>query len=101
MRALLIVAALAAAPALADDMVFKDDNVTVRLTEAPCTRAAFQTVLAQVKPDPAKVAVVTHGGRYLAACWLAHPESGNVVLIDEEGDAGLIPMADFKREPGV
>lgn len=102
MKALILVAALmAAGPALADDMVFKSESTTVRLTEASCEQASFQAVLAQVKPEPARVAVVTFNGRHIPACWVAHQESGNVAIVDADGDMGLIPMAEFKREAGI
>jgi hypothetical protein len=101
-RALIIAAILAAGSAIADDMVYKDDNVTVRLRSEPCATASMQAVLAQVQPEPAaKVAEVIFQGRAIAACWMAHQESGNVVLIDADGDAGMIPMAQFKRVPGA
>jgi hypothetical protein len=103
MKRLLIAALIAAGPAFAgDDMLYKDDNVTVRLRSEPCATASMQAVLAQVQPEPAaKVAEVIFQGRSIAACWMAHQESGNVVLIDADGDAGMIPMAQFKRVPGA
>ena len=101
-RAIILAAILAAGSAFAEDMVYQDQNVTVRLRSEPCATASMKAVLAQVVPEPqAKIAEITFQGRSIAACWMAHHESGNVVLIDAEGDAGLIPMADFKRAPGA
>ena len=102
MKALILVAALmAAGPAAADDMVAKGETTTIRLMEAPCEQASFQAILVQVKPDPAKRAVVVHKGRPIPACWVAHQESGTVAIVDADGDMGLIPMAEFKREAGI
>lgn len=101
MRYLILAAVLAAGPALADDMVAKGETTTIRLMDAPCEQASFQAMLVQVKPEPAKRAVVVHKGRPIPACWVAHQESGNVAIIDADGDMGLIPMAEFKREAGI
>lgn len=95
----LFVAALAAGSAFAGDMVYKDQNVTVRLRSEPCATASMQEVLAKVQPEGAKVAEVMYQGRVIAACWAAHQESGNVVLIDADGDAGMIPMDAFRPAP--
>jgi hypothetical protein len=62
-------------------MVFHNREVTVRLTQSPCSDA---NVLWQ--------------GKRSTACWIALPESREVLIVDETGDNGTLPMSAFKRE---
>lgn len=94
--ALLCAAALAAAPAMAQDLVARQGNDTVRLGDAPCTSLQ---VLARLRPEiqsEFKAALAVVEGRTFEACWRP---AGNVAhLLYEDGDQGLVPMADLKPE---
>jgi hypothetical protein len=102
MRALVLALLLAVAPAHADDMVYQDGGVTVRLMNAPCPKSAMVKVLEGASDVPARIAIVSVKGRGdIGACWTIMRAEAAIVLLDEEGDAGVIPMADFRRSPGI
>ncbi|MCM2251952.1 MAG: hypothetical protein NDJ19_06300 [Ramlibacter sp.] len=96
MRLVLVCAALAAAPAIAGDMVARHGGDSVRLGEGPCTS---ERVLGRLEPKlhphfRAASAVVQ--GNNFAACWR---KTGSVaVLLYEDGDQGIVPLADLKPE---
>jgi hypothetical protein len=59
-------------------------------------------VLAQLLADywPSFDATVTYQGRKIAACWVMLP-GGQVGVLDEDGDGGVLPVSAFKDEPGT
>ena len=89
-------AALALAPAFAEDLVAREGNDSVRLASAPCEN---QTVLKLVEPNTHseyKAATATVQGQSFVACWRA---MGNVAhLVYEDGDQGIIPIGELKAE---
>jgi hypothetical protein len=92
--ALLCAAALVAAPALADEVVASNGNDSVRLSDTPCTS---QQVLSQLDPSvrPAlRDASAVVQGQTFKACWVVHGNAAH--LLYEDGDQGLVPLADFK-----
>ena len=97
MRSVLLCAAvLAATPALAQDLVARQGNDSVRLADGPCTS---QQVLARLQPrmhSQFKAALAVVEGRTFEACWRV---AGNVAhLLYEDGDQGIVPMADLKPD---
>jgi len=93
--ALLCVAALAAAPVLADELVASNGQDSVRLTDQPCSS---EQVLQQLTPqirDMMKDASATVGGKQFKACWVVDGNAAH--LLYEDGDQGLIPLEDFKQ----
>ena len=92
----LCAAALALAPAFAEDLVAREGNDSVRLASTPCEN---QTVLKQVEPGTHgeyKSASATVQGQNFVACWRA---MGNVAhLVYEDGDQGIIPIGELKPE---
>jgi hypothetical protein len=93
--ALLCAAALVAAPVLADELVASNGQDSVRLSDKPCSN---DEVLKQVTPNIRRMmrdanAVVQ--GQQFKACWVVDGESAH--LLYEDGDQGLIPLADFKQ----
>jgi hypothetical protein len=96
MRLVLLCAALAAAPALASDLVARQGGDTVRLADTPCTS---ERVLGMLEPrlHPLyKSATAVVQGNNFAACWR---KTGSVAhLLYEDGDQGIVPMADLKPE---
>jgi hypothetical protein len=92
--ALLCAAALVAAPALADELVASNGNDQVRLSDGPCTS---EQVLNRLKPQFRSVlrdASATVSGQTFKACWIVEGSSAH--LLYEDGDQGLIPLAEFK-----
>ena len=96
MRLILLCAALAAAPAIAGDLVARQGGDSVRLADAPCTS---ELVLGQLEPRlqvQYKAAYAIVKGQTFAACWR---KSGSVAhLLYEDGDQGIVPMAELKPE---
>jgi hypothetical protein len=87
-------AALAAAPALAEEVIASSGTDSVRLSDKPCTS---QQVLALLEPSlrPAlRDASAVVQGQLFKACWVVHGDAAH--LLYEDGDQGLIPLADFK-----
>jgi hypothetical protein len=96
MRLILLCAALAAAPAMAGDMVATDGGDTVRLVDVPCTSEQILSLLEPRLHAQYKAASAVVQGRNFDACWR---QQGSVVhLLYEDGDEGLVPMADLKPE---
>ncbi len=96
MRLLLLCAALAAAPAIAGDLVSRQGSDTIRLADEPCTS---QLVLGRLEArlrSQYKAASAVVQGQSFTACWRA---AGRVVhLMYEDGDQGILPMEALKRE---
>lgn len=96
---ILAVAAFVAGPALADVMVYKDENVSVQLADTECMKPALAAFLKEVEIEGAKAAQVQFRGKNLAACWGLIPDG--VVIVDEAGSGGVLPTASFKRQQGL
>jgi hypothetical protein len=96
MRVLLLCAALAAAPAIAGDLVARQGGDTVRLGEGPCTS---EQVLGRLEPAlqrKYRAATATVQGRTFTACWRMTQQGAH--LLYEDGDQGLVPASDIKPE---
>lgn len=98
MRAVAVCVALAAAvaPALADGLVARQGDDSVRLSETACQS---ELVLARVDPGTAeeyRAATAVFQGQRFVACWRT---MGSVAhLVYEDGDQGIIPLQELKRE---
>jgi hypothetical protein len=81
---------------MAQDMIARQGNNSVRLANAPCTS---ELVLARLRPELRprfKAALAEVEGQTFQACWHA---AGNVVhLLYEDGDQGIVPLADLKPD---
>jgi hypothetical protein len=89
-------AALVLVPAFADELVIRTGNDSVRLADAPCES---QGVLQHMEPAmhvQYKAAYAVVQGEKFVACWRALGSAAH--LIYEDGDQGIIPMSDLKRE---
>ena len=90
------IAALVAAPAFAEDLVARQGNDSVRLSEASCQS---KLVLSRLEPqthEQFRAASAEFQGQNFVACWRM---VGNVAwLLYEDGDQGIIPMVELKRE---
>lgn len=92
--ALICAAALLAAPVLADELVAKNGNDSVRLSDTPCSS---ELVLNRLKPQyrsELRNATAVVQGQTYKACWVVEGRAAH--LLYEDGDQGLIPLADFK-----
>ena len=87
-------AALLAAPAFGQELVASNGKDSVRLSDKPCTS---DKVLNQLKPgfrSMMKDAKAMVSGQQFQACWVIEGDAAHLVY--EDGDQGLIPLADFK-----
>lgn len=102
MRSILLAGAIllmAAPPLFAQDMVARHPGGdTVRLTDKPCPEAV-QKILTML-PERWRAAHAVVDGQQFTACWILRPD-GQVLLRYEDGDAGLIPLMEFKPQPGI
>ncbi len=99
MKAVALVAALAAfaaAPTFAQELVARQGNDSVRLSDAACQS---ELVLARVEPGSKgeyRAASAMFQGQSFVACWRV---LGSVAhLVYEDGDQGIIPMQELKPE---
>lgn len=99
MKALVFCAAVASfamAPSFAEELVARQGNDSVRLSEASCKS---QLVLSRLDPAAAeeyKAASAVFQGQSFTACWRL---MGNVAhLIYEDGDQGIIPVQELKPD---
>jgi hypothetical protein len=96
MKLFILCAALAAGSAFADELVARQGNDTVRLAETPCTSTE---VLGQLPPQSRSEFMAASAqveGKTFTACWRKAGQSAHLVY--EDGDQGLIPLADLKPE---
>lgn len=93
---LLLSAALAVAPAFAEQLVARSGDDSVRLSETPCTS---QQVLGQLQPgthELYKSASAVVSGTTFNACWRVVGNAAH--LLYEDGDQGVIPLSELKPE---
>lgn len=98
MRLVFLCAALAltAAPVMAGSLVARHGGDTVRLADEPCTS---EPVLALLEPELQplyKAATAVVQGHAFAACWRRAGSTAH--LLYEDGDQGVVPLADLKPE---
>jgi hypothetical protein len=92
--ALLCAAALLAAPAMADELVASDGKDSVRLSDSPCSNEQVLSRLAPALRSLLRDASAVVEGRTFKACWVVNGQAAH--LLYEDGDQGLVPLADFK-----
>jgi len=91
-----LAAAAAAAPAFSEELVARQGDDSVRLSDAACQS---ELVLARVEPgaqDEYKAATARFQGQSFVACWRSM--GGVAHLVYEDGDQGIIPMRELKPE---
>lgn len=96
MRYVLLCAALAVTPAFADDLIARSGSDTVRLADSPCSS---EQVLKHLQPQmhaQFRAASAVVEGRSFSACWRVMGQVAH--LLYEDGDQGVIPLTDLKRE---
>ena len=94
--AVAVAAVAAASLSFADELVARQGNDSVRLSESACES---ELVLSRVEPGSKEVyraATANFQGQNFVACWRV---TGNVAhLIYEDGDQGVIPIQELKPE---
>ena len=96
MRQILLYAALAAAPAIAGDLVARQGSDTIRLADEPCTSQLVLGRLEAKLQTQYKAASAVVQGQNFIACWRA---AGRAVhLMYEDGDQGILPMEALRPE---
>lgn len=97
--AIALCAALAFAPAFAEDLVAREGNDSVRLADAPCENPVIMKLVEPEAHTEYKAASATVQGQNFVACWRA---MGSVAhLVYEDGDQGIIPMVELRKEISV
>jgi hypothetical protein len=93
---LVLCAALAISPVFAENLVARNGNDSVRLAEGPCTS---ELVLSRLQPQmhaQYKAASAIVEGQNFVACWRVVGNAAH--LLYEDGDQGVIPLAELKPE---
>lgn len=101
MKKLIIVASmlLAFAARAGDVLMASNGQDSVRLYDTPCMALAVLLQLAPKFQDKMRKAEAIVGGTPFMACWIVDGDSAH--LLYEDGDQGLIPLADFKVDAGA
>ncbi|MBP7483940.1 MAG: hypothetical protein KA781_01375 [Aquabacterium sp.] len=96
----LVVLLLAIATNANADMVYRQGNDILRLTDKPCINAGVVKLLPEyLKPLMLQATAIINGKTY-APCWVTYKRD-SVFLAYPDGDSGVISMRDFKNEPGI
>jgi len=105
LKSLLVASVLTASllPAFAaDSLVYKVDKDYVRIYDAPCAKEVLDLLSPQVPAEPRalfKGADMFFNGKMYKACWAILPGAlGGVFVIDEAGDASMLPLAGFRND---
>ncbi len=97
--AFLCAALLAAAPAMANELVAYNGSDSIRLMDSECTS---ETVLRHLEPGTQsefRAAAAVLQGQSFTACWRAIPAAAHLVY--EDGDQGIIPVSTLKETTGI
>lgn len=71
-------------------------DLSIVLHSTPCTEPKVLSIIEEPYRPSFRSANVTHKGKPLKACWMAVPDRRAVLVADETGDYGAVPMALFK-----
>jgi len=94
--AVAVAAAVATAPTFAQDLVARQGNDSVRLSEAACASELVLGRLEAGQHEEFHAATAMFQGQSFVACWRA---MGNVAfLLYEDGDQGVIPLQELKPD---
>ncbi len=85
--------------AFAQDAVFTDGALTVRIGQGPCLPPVAALVRDEILPK-SKAGTAQFEGRTIRLCW-AVLTPGVVTIVDEDGDTGPLPMDAFKPAPTI
>jgi hypothetical protein len=98
MRSIFIAAALAAGSAIAGPVAtFHGEHVTVFAYQEDCEVPSLTAFLAEF--GKAKKAATRFGGAEIKACYVVQDDK--VLIVDEDGNGGYIPVTAFKEAKSV
>lgn len=98
MKAALILAALIAGHANAG-YVYRTDGLTLNLQDRPCAHQQVLDLLRDEYKDKFSHGIAMVSGKPVNLCWIE--TEGQVVIIDEDGSGGAIPVGSFKKVSSV
>lgn len=87
---------LVALPAFAASYAMRAGNLAIVLHKDACTETKVLNLIEEQYRSAFRRADVTHEGKALKACWMALPDRQQVLVADETGDYGSVPMSMFK-----
>ena len=80
----------------ANTVTFEMGDVMARLHDTPCVDAKMQDVLRD--PSLFHAADIVWQGKSFSACWVQM--ESQIIVVDETGDAGVLPQEGFRRASG-
>ncbi len=89
-------AAFAAAPVFADELVARQGGDSVRLSEGQCASVLVLGRIEAGTREQYRAASAHFQGQNFVACW--RNMGGVAHLVYEDGDQGIIPMTELKAE---
>lgn len=92
---------LVSLPAFAESYAMRAGNLAIVLHKAACTETKVLSLIEEQYRTAFRKADVTHAGKSLKACWMALPDRQQVLVADETGDYGAVPMSMFKPVVGI
>jgi hypothetical protein len=101
MRPFLLAGLMLATPVFSAEqaMIAKRGDDYVRLTDKPCEVASvLRFIRPEARAQHRRADTQMSGQRYFA-CYVLR--SANVLIIDEDGDAFAVPIAEFQPDEGV
>jgi hypothetical protein len=88
-------------PVMAADMIHKGDGFSVRLMQAECAIPPLALVfLANGAVSQPKAAAIVIGTQEMRGCWAIDADN-DVMVGDDLGRGGFLPMTSFKPVEGV
>lgn len=89
-------------PSYADEISAHFGDAVVTLTDTLCSSSlALDMANAEYHSKFFNGTVrMTPADKPVALCWMAFPEDDVVLVIDEEGDYGFLPIQAFMAQPG-
>lgn len=95
MRRFMLAAALFAGPAMADMEARNEGGDVLRITREPCPPAVLK-VIPEGHRGVFRLALATVGGTTYRACWALRVDA-MVMIVYDDGESGLVPIAMFKQ----
>ena len=88
----------------ATPLVYSDEGLAIMLHDTPCQAKEVTRFLDKDKLSEWKAASIMWQNQPFKACWAVVPDGMAPVpvyaIVDESGDGGFMPKADFKPDTG-
>jgi len=92
-----LIALFTAVPVLAASARYTEGNRSVTLTDAPCVNEGALSHVQPAHRSAMRAGVVNLGGEIRGACWTLSADGAHVVLVLDDGRAGVFPAEVFVR----